>query len=111
MNLKGVQLPYQKLVSQGFNFNAFEYKANVIIKEQTKTTVLKNVLVIDETAIAINKDKTEVFIFKLSENKHAEIHKIDTNSPHQKCSLCNETGINKEYTCNICYGLGEIYNN
>jgi len=66
MNLKGVTLTYQQLLNEGFDFNAFEYKANIIVKDKETIAVLNNVLVIQGMAIAINKDKTVTDIFRFS---------------------------------------------
>ena len=75
--LKGVIIPYKKLIKDGFDFNEYDYKANLLINTGKEIVTLENVLIINEMAICINTDKTNVFITKPSENKNVTIQRID----------------------------------
>lgn len=75
--LKGVIIPYKKLIKDGFDFSEYDYKANLLINTGKEIVMLENVLIINEMAICINTDKTNVFITKPSENKNVTIQRID----------------------------------
>jgi hypothetical protein len=75
--LKGVIIPYKKLIKDGFDFNEYDYKANLLITKGKEVLMLENVLIINDMAICINTDKTNVFITKPSENKNVTIQRID----------------------------------
>ena len=75
--LKGVIIPYKKLIKDGFDFNEYDYKANLLINTGKEIVTLENVLIINDMAICINTDKTNVFITKPSENKNVTIQRID----------------------------------
>jgi hypothetical protein len=76
--LKGVFAPYKELEKDGFDFNVFKYKANLICEEKKKIVVYREALIMDEMAVLVNKDKTQVFIIRLSENKHLKIERLDS---------------------------------
>jgi hypothetical protein len=75
--LKGVIIPYKKLIKDGFDFNEYDYKANLLITTGKEVLMLENVLIINDMAICINADGTNVFITKPSENKNVTIQRID----------------------------------
>lgn len=80
--LKGIMMPYKKLIKIGFDFNAFDYMADLIIKDKKggKDSVFKNAIIIENNAIMINTDKTSVFFLDLRENKNVTVIKIDRSN-------------------------------
>lgn len=75
-DLKGIIRTFKELEKIGFDFNVFDYRANLIVN---KDYVLKNVLIIGDKAIVINKDKSTVLILSLEENKGVKVEKIIEN--------------------------------
>lgn len=75
-DLKGVMVTFKELEKAGFDFNVFDYRANLIVN---KDYVLKNVLIIEGRAVIINKDKSSVLIVLLSDNPGVEVEKIIEN--------------------------------
>lgn len=75
-DLKGVMITFKELKEAGFDFNVFDYRANLIVN---KDYVLKNVLIIGERAVVINKDKSSVLIVSLPDNPGVKVEKIIEN--------------------------------
>lgn len=77
INFKCTILPYHKLISSGFDLNVFDYMADLVID---KDTTLKNAIVVDNMAVVINEQKTQIIIINLAESPKIKIIKIDRSN-------------------------------
>jgi tricorn protease-like protein len=78
--LKGAMLPYEEFKKHGFDFNVFEYMADLIINDEHGESIFKNAFILEGKAIMVNNDKTSVFVIDLKENKNVRVIKIDRSN-------------------------------
>lgn len=77
INFKCTILPYHQLISSGFDLNVFDYMADLIID---KDTTLKNAIVVQNMAVVINEQKTQIIIINLAESPKIKVIKIDRSN-------------------------------
>jgi hypothetical protein len=75
-NLKCSIVPYKILKKNGFDFNSFDFMADLVDGDN----ILKNAIVVENIAVIINDTKTSACIIDLRENLNLKVIKIDRSN-------------------------------
>jgi hypothetical protein len=82
--MKGVsyiEVQYDDLISKGFNFDSFEYMANIwVALDKDSYGVIQNAKIIGEFAYVLDKVLGIVLIINLKESDNVKLEKIDRSN-------------------------------
>lgn len=67
--LKGTLVTQKELKSAGFDFNDYDYKADLVVKNN----VYRDALIINGYALMFDKTKSNVFVARLSDNPNVVV--------------------------------------